>query len=248
MSGGGRSPIAKVGGRLEACEGHRGDIQAMSTPLNDPGLAALLARIDELQATIASQEVAVREKLPELRRQARARPHRRGGNGSADARKYAIGGAVMMLVGDIDPAMLVGLLAQTDVMLKWLARERLAHGPRSFNQLLGAIFADPRKAQWCERWGRLIIWSNRKALYDANVARFEQSGKAGPDAAWRRKTVTNDQDALVELLCGLLNLAKPVLDCRGAAYEWIKRHGGDPANWAPPAHPNQWSDDDDDLA
>ncbi len=205
-------------------------------------VGALLARLADLDARLTSAQDIATAKVGELRRQARARPHRRSGAGSADSRKYAIGGAVVLLAGEVDATTFLGLLAQTDMMLTWLAEERLAHGSRPFGTLLAAVLADPRKAGWCRRWGAIITWSHRKALYDASVTRFEASGRAGPHERWRARDVTNDQAELVETLCTVLGKPVPVLADRGAAYEWIKEHGGNPAYWEPPPHPDSWSE------
>jgi hypothetical protein len=203
---------------------------------------ALLARLADLDVRLTSAQHVVAAKVNELRRQAKARPRRRGGPGSADSRKYAIGGAVVLLAGDVHATTLLGLFAQTDMMLRWMAEERLAHGHQPFGSLLRAVLADQRKADWCRRWGAIIEWSHRKALYDASVTSFEASGRAGPHERWRQRDVTDDQAELIETLCTLLGKPMPTLVDRGAAYEWIKEHGGNPTYWAPPPHPHSWSE------
>lgn len=207
-------------------------------------LGELLKQLEQLERQIASAEQVARAKVEELRRQARAQPHRRRRNGSRDTTRYAIGGAVTMLAGEVDAMTLLGLFAQIDMMLTWMASERLARGPAPFSVLLRAILDDPRKAAWCRRWGALVEWAHRKALYDANVSSFERSGRTGTHEPWRRHAVTDDQADLVETLCRLLEKNPPDLRDKGSAYEWIKEHGGNPAYWAPPTHPNSWSDDD----
>jgi hypothetical protein len=218
----------------------------MTRPLpSQPSLEKLLTQLEELDARITSQTEIAQAKLGELRRQAKARPCRRGGSGSADTRKYAIGGAVVMLAGEIDATTLLGLMAQTDMMLRWMAEERLVRGPQPFGALLRAILSDPRKADWCRRWGAIIEWAHRKALYDASVGSFEASGRTGPNEPWRRHSVSDDQADLIETLRRILNLSAPALADKGTAYEWIKEHGGNPAHWVPPSHPDNWSDDND---
>ena len=213
------------------------------SPLPARDVAALLLRLGGIEARIASEVDITQAKLSELRRQAKARPRRRGGAGSADTRKYAIGGAVVMLAGEIDATTFLGLLGQTDMLLKWMAEARLAHGPLGFGALVAAILADPRKADWCRRWGAIFEWHHRKALYDAGVANFEASGRTGLGELWRRDEFTDEQALLVQTLCTLLGLTDPDVPNKGAAYEWIKQHGGNPEYWAPPSHPDDWSDD-----
>ncbi len=223
----------------------------MTLPLplpSQPSLDTLLRQLEALDARITSEADIAQAKLGELRRQARARPYRRGGTGSVDTRKYAIGGAVVMLAGEVDATALLGLFSQTDMMLRWMAEARLARGPQPFGTLLGAILDDPRKAAWCRRWGGLIEWAHRKVLYDASVRSFEASGRTGPNERWRRHPVSDDQADLVETLCRILDKPVPALADKGAAYKWIKDHGGNPAHWAPPPHPDSWSDDDEQRA
>lgn len=212
-------------------------------PLDD-----LLEQLAGIEASITAAQAIAQAKLGELRRQARARPQRRRRGGTIDTRKYALGGAVVMLAGEVDATTFLGLIAQTDMMLTWMAQERLAHGARPFGTLLGAILDDPRKAAWCRRWGAIIEWAHRKVLYDAGVHAFEASGRAGTREAWRRKAVTDDQADLAATLSAILAISLPDLADRGTAYEWIKAHGGNPAHWMPPPHPDSWSDKDDDHA
>jgi hypothetical protein len=214
----------------------------MSSAPTSLSLDALLGQLEQLDARITSESEIAQAKLSELRRQARALPRRRDRGGAVDTRKYAIGGAIVLLTGEIDATTLLGLFAQTDMMLKWMAEKRLAQGTRSFGDLLRAILSDPRKADWCRRWGGLIEWSHRKALYDANVASFEASGRAGLKESWRLREVTDDQFQLIETLCRVLDMPAPAIADRGAAYEWIKQYGGNPAHWALPPHPTSWSD------
>ena len=61
-----------------------------STPI-DENLARLLTRLTKVEDSAKSELELVEERLPELRRQARAKPKRRGGAGSTDADKYALG-------------------------------------------------------------------------------------------------------------------------------------------------------------
>lgn len=210
-------------------------------PCSDPD--ALLARLGEIEAVIVSRQTIAQAKLGELKRQARARPRRRGGAGSHETSKYAIGGAVLMLTGTIDATTFAGFLAQTDMMLEWMVEARLAHGPLGFGALVAIIFADARKADWCRRWGALIEWHHRKALYDASVTSFITSGRDGPGEQWRRDEVTDDQVDLVKTLCTILDEPHPMLADKGEAYEWIRERGGNPAYWTPPPHPNNWSED-----
>lgn len=231
LAAGGRIPsTGKGGGGLESAGRRKLYFSGMpQTFSSHPLLAELLAQLEVLDARITSETEIARGKLSELRRQSRARPRRRGGVGLADTRKYAIGGAITLLTGEIDATTLLGLLAQTDTMLKWMAQERLARGTQPFGALLAAILADRRKSEWCRSWGAVIEWCHRKVLYDAAVTRFERSGRTGMSEPWRRRPVSSDQAELVETLCRLREISPPAFADRGAAYEWIKSEGGNPS-------------------
>ena len=204
-------------------------------------LATLLNRLLDLERSAVSELTLVEETLPELRRQARAKPNRRGGKGSADAEKYRFGSILILLgFGGTEDLKLLGLLACGDRALQWLAEARLQYGPMTFADAVKIVLADPVRAEWCHRWGEYRRRIYRKAIYDASVTSFIESGKAGPREAWRRDEITTDQTGLIEDICETLSLPLPELSNRGEAFEWIRAHGGKPAYWAVPAEPDEW--------
>lgn len=204
--------------------------------------ATLIARLDTLSDALHAGHAIVAEKVGELRRQHHARPHRRGGSGSADAQKYALGSVLAMLgmAGIEDTALdtrLLGLLAHPVQMMHWMTWLIEAGVPARLDCLVDAIFADPARAAWCEQWGRILQWRYRAPLYHAAVQSFIDSGRTGPDETWRRKGITDDQANLILTLVDLLDVPAPALATRGEAFDWIHQRGGNPAYWAEPSAP-----------
>lgn len=209
----------------------------------DAELAALLKRLLGLERSAISKLALLEETLPELRRQARAMAKRRGGEGSIDAEKYRFGSILILLgFGGAEDLKLLGLLACGDRALQWLAEARLQHGPMTFADAVKIVLADPVRAEWCRRWGEYRRRTYKKAVYDASVTAFIESGKAGPKEGWRRDEITPDQAGLIEDICETLSLPTPELSNRGDAFEWIYAHGGKPAYWEMPSEPDEWKD------
>jgi hypothetical protein len=217
-------------------------IPGMTTArLSDADLAALLSTLDALGSEIQADIKIVDEKLSELRRQAKAAPERRGGAGSRDARKYALG-SVLATIGleTAEPRVLLGLFAHPDLLLRWMIEARSASGPVNFGELTGRIFADPARVSFCRQWGRILEWRYCKALYDAAVTSFVASDHIDPKRTWRKHDVSDDQAALVSKLCDLLGEPLPHLETKGEAFEWIYARGGNPKYWAEPLLPHEW--------
>lgn len=208
-----------------------------------PDLESVLAQLDALTSDITVEAVLVQDKLPELRRQAMALTKRRGGPGSRDAGKYALG-SVFVMVGaeDVGDTALLGLLAHPDRMVRWAIEARLAGAPAQFGKLVEMIFEAPRRRDWCERWGRILQWRYRAPMYEASVRSFLDSGQAGPKERWRTKDITDDQISLVMILVGLLAEPTPELRTRGEAFDWIYARGGNPTYWKEPAPPEEWEE------
>lgn len=231
------------GGRWHFRRRGRDYLVGMSTTATpkDVDLEGILSALQALERRAGAEITIIEEKLPELRRQARAAPHRRGGAGSRDANKYALG-SVLVMVGleQIEPAVLLGLLTHPELMLRWIAEARLALGPHPFGELIAHVVSDPERREFCRQWGRILEWRYRKPLYDAAVTSFVNSGKTGPREKWRGHDVTDDQAALIEKLCDLLDEPLPDLWTKGEAFDWIYERGGNPEYWAEPEIPEEW--------
>lgn len=211
--------------------------------LLDADLAALLSTLEALDAQLSADIAIVEDKLPELRRLAKADARRRGGAGSRDARKYALG-SVLVMVGleQVDDTVQLGLFSHTDLMLRWVAEARREGPAQSFGELIGRVLADPERVAFCRQWGRILQWRYRKPLYDTTVTSFIESGKAGPKEKWRKHDVSDDQAALIAKLCEILDEPLPELKTKGEAFDWIYSHGGNPEYWAEPEIPSEWSE------
>lgn len=186
----------------------------------------------------------INENIGELRRLARAEPHRRGGPGSKDAKKYELGSTLVLLgFADIDARELTGLLAHPKLMLRWIAEAVLSLPSASLAELVRLALNGEERRAFCRQWGRIIEWRYRKPLYRAAVASFIKSGKAGPDESWRTLHVTEDQSYLIGVLTRLLDEKAPKLQTRGEAFEWILDRGGNPQYWREPPLPTGGFDD-----
>ena len=179
------------------------------------------------------------EGVSEIRRLAQAVPHRRGGAGSRDAKKYELG-SVLWLHGfaEIDARALTGLLAHPALLLRWIGEELVHDESASLATLLTRLLSKSDRLGFCKQWGRVLEWRYRKPLYDAAVMSFVNSGRTGQAEAWRCREITIDQEALIQSLVGILEIDAPRLKTRGEAFDWIRHHGGNPTFWREPSTPD----------
>ena len=214
----------------------------LTAPFDDP-MIELLSDLLALERAAASELALIDERLPELRRQARAKPRRRGGTGSVDGEKYKLG-SILTLLGfaGADDLVLLGFFSCGDRALQWIAEARLEHGPITFAEAVKAALSDPVRTDWCREWGEYRRRSYKKAAYDASVTAFLDSGKTGPLAYWRGKDITPEQADIIEDICDTARLPMPELANRGEAFEWIYAHDGNPAYWQAPELPSEWKE------
>ncbi|MGH6694785.1 MAG: hypothetical protein ACREBX_05805 [Sphingopyxis sp.] len=69
-----------------------------------------------------------------------------------------------------------------------------------------------------------------------------ESNHIGPNEAWRKQDVSDDQTGLVAKLCDLLGEKPPRLETKGEAFEWIYARGGNPQYWTEPTIPDDRRD------
>lgn len=205
---------------------------------------------------LARELAAVEEKLgceiaictanaTELRRQYQALTKRRGGPGSADARKYALGSTLVMVgIDGINDTALLGLFAHPHRMAFWTKQALAAEAGPMLGDIIRWLFADPVRHEWCLQWGRILQWRGRKALYVEEVMGFFDSDRLGPQEPWRRKPMTIGQADLVLTLTTLLEEPAPDLKNRGEAFEWIRECAGNPHYWREPSLPPNLEEDD----
>ncbi|WP_343342880.1 hypothetical protein WJT74_06350 [Sphingomicrobium sp. XHP0239] len=212
----------------------------MTTNRTDPVLTELLEQLDGMSAALNADLVSTEAPLTELRRLANVAPHRRGGPHSMDANKYRLGSAlVLMGLEDLDVRFLTGLLARPRLMVKWMGEALLQHPDARIVSLLQTIQNSDVRSDYCRRTGAAIAWRWRKRLYDAAVRSFLESGRCGEDEPWRKRTVTVDQDYLIDEICELLDLPRRVFCNRGEAFDWIRAIGGNPNYWTAPDFPSE---------
>lgn len=194
---------------------------------------------------IAGEVAIAATSAAELRRQYRAADKRRGGPGSADARKYALGSALVLVgIDSGDDTALLGLMAHPKRMARWMQSGASAGAGPMFGDIVRWIFSDPARLTWCRQWGVILQWRRRAALYEQEVRRFIETGPLDPRASWRRKPITIGQAALIDALVGLLGELAPDLANRGAAFEWLRARGGNPTFWREPSLPPHLEEDD----
>lgn len=213
--------------------------RSMDESASTPGeIAALRQALDLLDRRIEREAAVCATSVAELRRQHHAAPKRRGGPGSADARRYALGSTLALVgAGEVDDTALVGLLAHPVRMLAWMAEALERGAGPMFGDLVDAVLAAPGRRAWCQQWGRVLRWRQQKPRYDAAVASFIASGRTGPNEPWRRKDITDDQAALIAILADLMGESAPILALRGDAFDWIRDQGGNPTYWREPPLP-----------
>lgn len=212
-------------------------------PLMSPDLVGLLAKLATIEHSAASELALAEERLPELRRQAKARLKRRGGSGSPDAEKYKLGSVLAMLgFRGADDLALLGLLASGDRGFQWLAEARVEHGPMPFADLVRLAIADEQRANWCRAWGEYRWKAYKKPIYDAAVADFLENGPVAPNEPWRGYDISDAQADVIEDICEAAGIPLPDLETRGEAFEWIRERGGNPAYWNEPEQPAEWED------
>lgn len=212
----------------------------MNAGLPSDVLRAIARDLALTDGRIADEVAVVADSAAELRRQHLASDKRRGGPGSDDARKYALG-SVLTVVGmeGIDDTALLGLFAHPDLMMTWMRAAMAAGAGPMLGDIVRSILADPIRLTWCRQWGRILQWRRLKALYTQEVERFLSTGPIDPHASWRRKPISIGQQALIAKLCELLRVHDPNLKDRGEAFEWLQMHGGNPSYWhEPPLPPN----------
>jgi hypothetical protein len=153
--------------------------------------------------------------------------------------KYRLGSAILAAGGGgLDDVALLGLLANGDMALRWLAEARRTTAGPGLMDLIARILEDPGRREWCRQWGGWFWWEHNHALYQAEVGSFLASRKADtPNAKWRSRPATSEQLYLIETISSLLGCETPADLDRGEAFDWIREKGGNPRYWAPPSRP-----------
>lgn len=187
--------------------------------------ALLYGRLGSLQHTT---DIKVAE-LDLLIHDARAREYRRAQFNARDRDAYRLGGAFEPCGGLIlDGVQLTGFLALGTTGILLLAKEALAHPTLSIVDLLGRLFLS-RSGRIIRTHGVYVRWQWLAKLYFEETEGFQNSRKGrDPKQRWRREKPTSDQTYLIVQICRLLQIERPTLPDRGAAYDWIKSQGGNP--------------------
>lgn len=191
-------------------------------------LAEIIGGLDCFEEQLFRKLQVAKQSARDIIRDEQARPFRR--NGKGDARKYALGSALVLLsMDDFDEAALIGLFADPDNFITLLLRAEPFGG--TLSQMISWIFADPERFESCRALGLRLQWSSLARLYHREVIDFLGSGKAAMNEQWRRREITVGQQALMGRLERMAGYCAPSGMNRGEAHDWILSKGGDPKFW-----------------
>lgn len=195
-------------------------------------LPDLLAKLAKIEALGRSALTAASEHSAELKRQAASAGKRR----ARDQKRYELGGLLMSIgFENIEYYALYGLMAHPDHLLKWAVEARQIGETQNVAHLIEQILDDDKRAERCAEWGRYLSWARMRALYEAEVTSFIQSGKASKEKRWRRDPVTSKQLYLIAQVCKLEGVANPIITRKGCAFDWLYERGGNPKYFKRPA-------------
>jgi len=197
--------------------------------------ARLLSQVEEQLAAVECR----RETLEALIREAETAEKRRAARNVRDGKVYALGAGFEPVDAlDLDPVAITGFLSLKGDGLLLLVRLALQHPDEQIAVLLARLFRSSA-GQAVRAHGVWVRWSWLKALYDAECEYYHTlfAGN-GRRLAKAEQPTTRRQRYLVDQLCLYLQVARPNLADRGAAYEWIKEHGGKPRFQQEPPRPS----------
>lgn len=183
-------------------------------------LRALAAKATEIEASEMAQ-------VANLRHADRAGQNLRTERQKEDHKKYALGGKLLGLgFGEIDAVAFVGLLRNASKFGRWLELGAKRDGTEDVATLVCLFLKNPQVLAWLKEWGHDAEYRSRAVQYRASVKGFDEHD-ASSSKRWRSKKVTPDQFAIARHICQVDSITMPSFRNRGAAYDWIKQHGGD---------------------
>ena len=205
----------------------------MISELADPRIADLLAALGP-EVTEAEDPDA----LADLKRQVYQYGKRRCDVvPSKNNLKYHLGYAFdVMGALDIDSIALTGVLAMPGSMIE--AAEIPDQDWPTFIDFIRFLLSVPALREWSVQMGQWLQWQHSAEIYRQEVTDFKESAAyKNPAANWRSRTVKAAQHYLIGEICRLLVIDKPELHTRGAAFDFIDHHGGNPRFLKEPVRP-----------
>lgn len=196
----------------------------------------------ELLSNVEQQSTAIEcrhAELAALIREAEAAELRRAAYKLRDGKCYELGAAFEPPGAlDTDPLAVTGFLALDATAVLLLARLALEKPDQSVAELLARLFRSSA-GQQIRALGVWVRWNWLKELYQDECERyhalFRRNGERRVGAS---KPTTRRQRYMVEQICAFLQMVQPDIADRGAAYEWIKKHGGNPRFQEGPRRPS----------
>lgn len=180
-----------------------------------------------VQARAIENEASTLSELSEIRRADRAGRNLRTKRQREDHKKYVLGGVLSGFgLGDIDPTALAGLLRNPETFGKWLAEAARRLGTSDVATAMRLFIDKPEVLAWLRAWGHDAEYRSRAVQYQAAVRGFDEYD-ASSSKRWRAARVTPDQLAIAGHICAVEGISMPLLRNRGAAFDWIREHGGD---------------------
>ncbi|MFY7836798.1 MAG: hypothetical protein ACOVQ0_11030 [Novosphingobium sp.] len=186
-----------------------------------------IENLRKIAASAANAEASEIAELADLRHADRAGQNLRTKRQKEDHKKYKLGGMLVGLgFGEIDAVAFVGLLRNASTFGEWLAFCAKSKGTDDVATLIHFFLSKPGVLQWLKEWGHDAEYRSRAVQYRASVKGFDEHD-ATSAKCWRANSVTEHQKAIARHICKVDGIAMPSFRNRGAAYDWIKDHGGD---------------------
>lgn len=193
----------------------------------DDKTTSTIENLRALAAKAADVEASEKAELAELRHSDRAGLNLRTKRQKEDHKKYVLGGMLVHLgLGDVDPVALLGLFRNASTFGKWICEAAEKREIQDLESLLDFLVSYPKVLAWLKEWGHDAEYRSRAVQYRASVEGFDERD-ATSSKRWRSKGATGDQYAIARHICKIDGVTMPSFRNRGAAYDWIKEHGGD---------------------
>ncbi len=193
----------------------------------DGNITSTIKNLRALAAMATEVEASEMAELAELRHSDRAGQNLRTKRQKEDHKKYVLGGMLVHLgLGGVDPVALLGLFRNASTFGKWLCEAAEKRDIQDLASLLDFLVSYPQVLAWLKEWGHDAEYRSRAVQYRASVEGFDEYD-ASSSKSWRSKKVTGDQYAIARHICQVDGISMPKFRNRGAAFDWIRKQGGD---------------------
>ncbi len=140
---------------------------------------------------------------------------------------------------DLDDFAINGLEHHGQLYAYWMACAATECLASSRGELLGHIFSDPERLDWCRKEGARLAWEFVKCAREEETSLFRKRQESG-SKHWRKEPMTARQYYMMTLISVRGDVPMPTgLRC-GPAHDWIGLNGGHPNFWTAPERPPPW--------